>query len=136
MDERDDDEALFRLLSYHRRRYWLANGWCIRFWVKQLPPSEVRPQGFKYSFMLHDVDMTRLLGIDNAHGLPRRVLFDHQHRFRRTEEMIPYTYQGADVLIGDFFDAVERAFRQKGVEFSFDDREIELEDDDGEEISE
>jgi hypothetical protein len=136
MSERDDDEALSRLLSYHRRRYWLVNGWCVQFWIKQLPPSEGRPQGFKYSFTLHDVDMTRLLGIDNFHGLPRRVLFDHQHRFRRPEKLMPYIYQGVDALIGDFFDAVEQAFRQEGIEYSFDDRETELEDEDGEEISE
>jgi hypothetical protein len=131
-----DDEALRRLLDYHRRRYWLSNGWCIRFWVKEVPSTAGRPHGVKYSLTLHDVDMTRLLGIDNAHGLPRRLVFDHQHRFRRTEELVPYDYKDADTLIGDFFDAVERAFRQEGAEFSFDDREVELENDDGEEISE
>jgi hypothetical protein len=132
----EDNEGLRRLLDYHRRRYWLSNGWCIRFWVKEVPATAGRPHGVKYSLTLHDVDMTRLLGIDNAHGLPRRLVFDHQHRFRRTEELVPYDYQDADTLIDDFFDAVERAFRQEGAEFSFDDRDVELEGDDGEEISE
>jgi hypothetical protein len=98
--------------------------------------SEGRPHGIKYSFTLHDVDMTRLLGIDNAHGLPRRQVYDHRHRFRRTEELVPYDYVDADTLISDFFTAVESAFRQEGVEFDFDDREIELEGDDDEEVSE
>ena len=128
-----DAEALHRLLGYHRRRYWLTNGWCIRFQVKEAPVTSGRPHGIKYSFTLHDVDMVRLLGIDNAHGIPRRVVFDHRHRFRRTEEMVPYDYKDADTLIVDFFDLIEQAFRQEGIEFSFDDGEIELEDEDGEE---
>ncbi|MGI4801034.1 MAG: toxin-antitoxin system TumE family protein [Janthinobacterium lividum] len=130
-----DDEALRRLLDYHRRRYWLVNGWCIRFRVQEAPVTTGRPHGIKYSFTLHDATMTRLLGIDNAHGLPRRQIYDHRHRFRRTEELVPYDYTDADTLIGDFFAAVESAFRQEGVEFSFDDRETELEDKDGEEVS-
>lgn len=125
-----DAEAMLRLLDYHGRRYWLSNGWSIRFWVKRVPHSNGRPYGMKYSFTLHDVDGTRLLGIDNAHGLPRRTLFDHQHRFRRTEQLVPYDYQDADTLICDFFDAVERALRQEGGAFTFDDENIDLEDDD------
>jgi hypothetical protein len=131
-----DDEAVRRLLGYHRRRYWLSNGWCMRFQVKESPLTESRPHGIKYSFTLHDVDMTRLLGIDNAHGIPQRMMFDHQHRFRRTEVLVPYDYKDADTLIVDFFDEVEHAIQREGAEFSFEDDDIELEGDDGEEVSE
>lgn len=62
-----------RLFDYHRRRYWLANGWSIRLRVFEVAPSDQRPQGIKYSFTLHDVDGTRLLGFDNAHGIARQV---------------------------------------------------------------
>jgi hypothetical protein len=127
------DEAMRRLLDYNRRRYWLANGWSIRFQVVEVAATAGRPHGVKYSFTLHDVDRTRLLGFDNAHGVPRAQAYDHRHRFRRTAELVPYDFRGADELICNFFDAVEKACRQEGVPFEFDAEEIELdpEDDDG-----
>jgi hypothetical protein len=127
------DEAMRRLLDYDRRRYWLANGWSIHFRVVEAPVTAGRPHGIKYSFTLHDVDRTRLLGFDNAHGLPRVQAYDHRHRFRRTAELVPYDYRGADELICDFFEAVEMACRTEGVPFEFDAEDVELEpeDDDG-----
>ena len=90
-----------------------------------------RPHGIKYAFTLHDVDRTRLLGFDNAHGLPRVQAYDHRHRFRRTSELVAYEFKGADELICDFFDAVERACRQEGVAFEFVGEDIEeMEDSD------
>ena len=29
------DEAMIRLLDYDRRRYWLINGWSVRFRVAE-----------------------------------------------------------------------------------------------------
>ena len=124
------DEAMRRLLDYDRRRYWLENGWSIRFRVAEAPITTGRPHGIKYSFTLHDTDGTRLLGFDNAHGVPRALAFDHRHRFRRTQELVPYHFVGADELICDFFAGVEQACRQEGVAFDFVDQDIELEDDD------
>ncbi|NPD69993.1 hypothetical protein HN018_27400 (plasmid) [Lichenicola cladoniae] len=131
------DDGMRRLLDYHRRRIWMANGWCLRFQVKEVALTQERPYGIKYSFTLHDMDMARLLGFDNAHGLPRRIAYDHQHKFKRTERLVPYIYHGTDELLVDFFDEVERACLADGVEFEFDDQEIELEEelDDGKEVS-
>jgi hypothetical protein len=129
-----------RLLDYHRRRYWLVNGWSIRFRVFEVPVSEARPHGLRYSFTLHDVDDSRLLGFDNAHGVPGEQASDHRHRFRRTVELAPYDFQDADKLLCDFFEAVERACNQEGVPFEFDAEEVELEieaeDDDEAKITE
>ncbi len=97
-------EAMDRLLGYDRRRYWLCNGWCLRLRVKQCPITDARPHGIRYAFTLHDVDMTRLLGFDNAHGIPRRQAYDHRHRFRRVADLMPYQFVGTDELICDFFD--------------------------------
>lgn len=121
------DEAMRRLLDYDRRRYWLSNGWSIRFRIAEAPVTTGRPHGIKYAFTLHDVDRTRLLGFDNAHGLPRVQAFDHRHRFRRTEELLPYDYRGADELICDFFNAVEQACLSEGVAFAFEAEDVELE---------
>jgi hypothetical protein len=124
------NEAMRRLLDYNRRRYWLENGWSIRFRIAVSPVTLGRPNGIKYSFTLHDIDGTRLLGFDNAHGVPRATAFDHRHRFRRTQELVPYNFAGEDELICDFFAAVEQACRAEGVAFVFVDEDIELEDDD------
>lgn len=126
------DNAMRRLLDYDRRRYWITNGWSISFRVAEAPVTSGRPHGIKYSFTLHDLDRKRLLGFDNAHGLPRVRTYDHRHRFRRTAELVSYNYRDADGLICDFFDAVEMACRQEGVPFEFgaEDAELELEDDD------
>lgn len=93
----------------------LENGWSLRFRVGQAEASAGRPHGIKYAFTLHDVDRTRLPGFDNAHGVPRVQAYDHRHRFRRTSELVAYEFRGADELICDFFDHVERACRQDGV---------------------
>lgn len=114
-----------RLLAYDRRRYWLENGWSIRLRVGEVAPSTGRRHGIKYSFTLHDVDGVRLLGFDNAHGIPRAQAYDHRHRFRKTAELVRYDFTGADELICDFFDAVERACGQEGVPYDFVAEDIE-----------
>ena len=126
------DEALDRLLDYDRRRYWLLNGWSLRFRITRIEANPHRPQGIKYSFTLHDVDGVRLLGFDNAHGVPRALAFDHRHRFRQSAQLQPYHYRGADELISDFFAAVERACAHEGVAFEFEAEDVELEMDDTE----
>lgn len=83
--------------------------------------------------MLHDMDGTRLLEFDNAHGVSRAQGYDHRHRFRHTRELVAYEFRGADELLGDFFAAVERACAEEGCAFEFEADEIELaeeEDDD------
>jgi uncharacterized protein DUF6516 len=88
--------------------------------------SETRPHGIKYSFTLHDVDGTRLLGYDDAHGVGRALAYDHRHRFKRTKELMAYEFRGADELICDFFAAIERACATEGVAFEFDAEEVEI----------
>lgn len=130
------DDAMERLLAYHRRRYRLVNGWCMRFRITAVEASESRPHGIRYAFTLHDVDMTRLLGFDNAHGVPRRQVFDHQHRFRRADELVPYDFLDADQLLVDFFDAVEQACRTDGVGFTIDAADLDEEGNDDEDVTE
>lgn len=127
------DEPMSRLLDYDGRRYWLENGWSIRFRISLSPVSVGRPFGVKYAMTLHDADGTRLLGFDNAHGIGRHLAYDHRHRFRRTMEVVPYDFRGADELLCDFFDAIERACRQEGIAFAFESAEVDvvMEQDDG-----
>src|SRR4051812_4927061 len=97
------DEAMERLLDYDRRRYWLDNGWSVRFRIRRVEATEARPHGIKYAFTLHDADGTRLLGFDNAHAPRRTTMFDHRHRFRKTEDLVPYAYVDPDQLLVAFF---------------------------------
>lgn len=103
-----------RILDYDRRRYWLENGWSLRFRVREVAVTVDRPHGLRYAFTLHDVDGARLLGFDNAHGVRRTEAYDHRHRFRNTEELVPYSFTDTDALICDFFDAVQQACRADG----------------------
>jgi len=52
--------------------------------------------------------------------------------------MVPYDFKGADQLLCDFFDEVERACKLEGVAFEFDADEVELKEerDDDEEAAE
>jgi hypothetical protein len=125
------DEAMRRLLDFDRRRYWLSNGWAIRFRIAEVEVTEGRPHGIKYAFTLHDVDRTRLLGFDNAHGIPRVQAYDHRHRFRRAADLVSYDFRGADELICDFFAAVEQACRQEGVPFEFETGDVDYLMEDG-----
>ena len=67
-----------RLLDFHRRLYWLVDGWSMRFRVIEVDESAMRPRGVKYSFTLHDVDGTRLLGFGNAHAVARSQAYDQE----------------------------------------------------------
>ena len=119
-----------RLLNFDRRRYWLVNGWSLRFRIANIETTARRPHGIKYAFTLHDVDGIRLLGFDNAHGVPRAQAFDHRHRFRQPADLQPYNFRGADELVCDYFAAVEQVCTRKGVAFEFESEDVELEMDD------
>lgn len=65
------------------------------------------------------------------------MAYDHRHPFRRTQELVPYEFRGADELLCDFFTAIERVCQQEGIPFEFEASEVELEaedDDDGTQV--
>ena len=111
------DDTMERLLAYHGRRYWLENGWSVEFRIRRVAITEGRPYGVKYSLTLHDVDCKRLLGYDNAHGVPRQVEWDHRHSFRNVGELRPYKFTDADKLLADFFASLQRACESEGIAF-------------------
>src|SRR5882757_9622684 len=82
------DEPMRRLLDYDHRRYWLVNGWSVRFRIAEVEASVARPHGIKYSFTY-----------DNAHGVPRAQVYDHRHRFRQIGQLVAYEFRGADELL-------------------------------------
>jgi hypothetical protein len=90
--------------------------------VKRIEPTPERPHGLRYSLTLHDPDGNRLLGFDNAHGVPSRgsryrkpsVAHDHWHR-TRDDEGRPYEFKGVVQLLSDFEDEVRQVLRAHGV---------------------
>ncbi|MDP6688708.1 MAG: DUF6516 family protein [Alphaproteobacteria bacterium] len=79
-----------------------------------------RPHGLSYSLTLHDADGSRILGFDNAHPVPanrgpggrRHKYHDHRHRFETTRI---YAFTDTETLISDFYRAVDRVLKDKGV---------------------
>ena len=67
-------------------------------------------------------DGTRLVGFDNAHGVPARgsrfkvrpEASDHWHR-TETDPGRPYAFKDADTLLQDFFREVRRILADRGI---------------------
>jgi hypothetical protein len=100
----------------------LQHNW-LKFEVRKVEASHGRPHGLSYSFTLHGPDNRRLVGFDNAHGVPAKGRFkkrsramDHWHR-TQTDEGRPYAFKDAEKLISDFFAEVERVLTERGVPF-------------------
>lgn len=116
------DHALEFLLAFDGRLHHLKEGYWIKFKIKRVGVSTQRPHGLSYSFTLHAPDGARLVGFDNAHGIPplgsrfkkRASTRDHWHR---TEGGVgrPYRFKDAETLLCDFFDEVERVLGERGV---------------------
>lgn len=95
-------------------RHW------VRFSVKRVPATPVKPHGLDYALTLHGPDGRRLVGFDNAHPVRPttgpsgrgRAQQDHRHRHRTVR---PYDYQDAATLLADFWTAVEAVLKEKGV---------------------
>ena len=92
----------------------------VRFVVRRVTATEVKPHGLDYSLTLHGPDGERLAGFDNAHPVKSRsgpggrtgVAYDHKHRLKAVR---PYEYQDAATLLADFWKTVDAVLREKGV---------------------
>jgi hypothetical protein len=102
------DPSLDALLDLDGQRFTIEpSGYSVKFDVKKVPVTPIRPHGVNYSLTLHGPDGTRLVGFDNAHGVRAsrgpagaRKELDHRHRLGTTR---PYRYSGADQLLEDFW---------------------------------
>src|SRR5271165_449424 len=122
MIDRGIDYGLEFLLAFDGHVHYLAGGYQIRFDIRRVEPSTTRPHGLSYSFTLHAPDGTRLVGFDNAHGVPATGsrfkrppdANDHRHR-TENDPGRPYQFKDAETLIDDFFDEVERVLSERGI---------------------
>ena len=118
-DERD--HGLEFLLAFDGRRHFYEGGYYLKFEIKRVKATTLRPHGLRYSFTLHDPEGKRLVGFDNAHTVKppgkhrkRPAAADHWHRTAGDKGRV-YKYKDAEQLIEDFFREVRRVFAERGV---------------------
>ena len=118
------DYGLLLLLDYHGRIEYLAEGYYLKFVIRQIAATPARPHGLKYSFTLHNPDGARILWCDNAHGVAppgksakKTVTHDHWHRTAQ-DAGIPYDFVDAATLLEVFYDKVEQALAARGIDLS------------------
>lgn len=117
-----DEHALEFLLAFDGRVHRFDKEYWAKFEVKRVEPTPERPHGLRYSFTLHDPNGNRLLGFDNAHGVPpqgsryRKPSVEHDHWHRTAEdEGRPYEFRGVAQLLADFADEVRRVLDEHGI---------------------
>jgi len=116
------DHTLEFLLAFDGRIHHLERGYWIKFEIKRVEATKGRPHGLSYSFTLHALDGTRLVGFDNAHGVPapgsrfkkRPPASDHWHRTESDPGRL-YAFKDVGTLIDDFFDEAERVLAEHGI---------------------
>lgn len=116
------EHALEFLLAFDGRIHHLERGYWLKFEIKRVLPTEMRPHGLSYSFTLHAPGGKRLIGFDNAHQVPARgskfkrqpPTSDHWHR-TASDVGRPYAFAGVEKLLDDFFDEVERVLQAHGI---------------------
>jgi hypothetical protein len=119
------DHTLEYLLAFDGAVHHYAEGYHLRFEIKRVAESKERPHGLRYAFTLHGPDGKRLVGFDNAHGVPapgskfrkRPEAVDHWHR-DENDLGRPYVFVSAETLIEDFQREVERVLTERGIPFT------------------
>ena len=108
MTERGAEHTLEFLLAFNGRVHRYAGGYWLKFEITKVAKSEEKPHGLDCSFTLHGPDNRRLIGFDNAHGVPRKggqfkkrpQATDHWHR-TEMDAGRPYVFKDAESLIAD-----------------------------------
>lgn len=115
------DYGLEYLLAFDGRVHIFEDGCWVKFEIKKGEATKERPHGLSYSFTLHGPDGTRLLGFDNAHGVPaqgskfkqRPAAHDHWHR-TEADPGRPYKFTDVETLLTDFEKEVDRIIAARG----------------------
>ena len=124
MPKKSGEHTLEFLLDFNGHVHRYAGGYWLKFEIRKVESSDGKPHGLDYSFTLHGPDNRRLIGFDNAHGVPakgarfkkRPKAMDHWHR-TEADEGRPYAFKDAETLLDDFFDEVERVLTEHGIPF-------------------
>jgi hypothetical protein len=117
-----DERTLEFLLGFDGRVHHLEQGYWLKFEVRQIDSTPARPHGLRQSFTLHDPSGNRLVGFDNAHGVPaqgsrfREPDVEHDHWHPGSDDQgRPYRFTSVSQLIVDFFAEVRRVLAERGI---------------------
>jgi len=121
--EEASEHTLEFLLAFDGRVHWYPEGYFVKFEIRRVRPTVERPHGLRYAFTLHAPDGQRLVGFDNAHGVPaagsrfnrRQGAADHWHR-SGDDPGRPYPFKDAASLIEDFLNEVRRVLESLGIQ--------------------
>ncbi len=113
------DHGLENLLHLDGDRYFIDEDgdYEVCFRVKETDVSEGIPHGISYSLVLINKKGERVVGFDNAHAVKsgggrsrkKTVTYDHKHIGKK---MSPYKYEGANKLIADFWEEVDKVIKK------------------------
>ena len=116
----DADIGLDTLLDLDGSILEQEGGYWIKIEARRVPPSDHAQHGIRYNLTLHDKYGTRVLGYDNAHAVKppkkfkfagQRLPYDHRHR-TSSDKGVPYAFESAHRLLGDFFAEVDRVIKE------------------------
>lgn len=93
MKDRDPEHGLEFLLAFDGRIHHVEGGYWLKFEIKRVEATKERPHGLSYSFTLHAPDGERLVGFDNAHGVPAGAPGSNLCRLRGIIGIGPSTIQ-------------------------------------------
>ena len=65
-----NEHTLAFLLAFDGRIHHLDQGYWLKFEIVRTDTTKERSHGLRYSFTLHDPHGKRIVGFDNAHGVP------------------------------------------------------------------
>jgi hypothetical protein len=115
-----NDKGLDYLLDLDGEILAQDKGCWIKIEARKLDePTRECPHGVRYSLTLHDRYGRRLLGFDNAHPVKtrkrgrfsgRRIAYDHKH-VNPGDKGVPYVFESAELLVADFFAAVDEVLK-------------------------
>ena len=119
-DKYNRDGGLERLLDLDGLIMEMGEGYCVKIDARRVEPAPGKPHGIDYSLCLFSPDDERLVCFDNAHPVgtgsgPARRLSATRDHVHIGGDAKPYDYTSAEDLMVDFWSAVDRVLKAKGV---------------------
>ena len=119
---RKGEWSLDYLLDLDGEEIVYEGGYTARFRVTKTSASPEKPHGISYALTFHDPTGRRLIGFDNAHGIPGKrrkdartsAAHDHWHR-DASDQGRSYRFVSAETLIDDFFSEIERVLKERRI---------------------
>jgi Family of unknown function (DUF6516) len=117
----EEDRTLERLLDLDAQIFEMGDGYWVEIRATKVKPSQARPHGIDYGLCLLDPNGKRLVCFENSHPVTtgrapsKKMSSTNDHRHGEGGKVKPYVYSNAETLLVDFWEAVEKVLKSKGV---------------------